>query len=111
MKRNLLVVCLCIYLLGCGSNKVPEGVLNEDKMVEMLVDIHMLEGMVSSFPIHFDSSRILYPLMERDLFEKHQVPDSVFKRSLEFYMEDIRMMDRIYARTIDSLSVIEKRGN
>jgi hypothetical protein len=80
-------------------------------MVEILVDIHMAEGLVSTFPIHYDSSRRLYPLFEKEVFKKHQVSDSVFTRSLEFYMRDAQKMDRMYARAIDSLHVIEKSGN
>ncbi len=77
-------------------------------MVEILVDIHMVEGIVSSFPIHYDSSRVLYPYLELEVFKKHSVPDSVFKSSLEYYMRDVTAMDRMYSRTIDSLHVIEK---
>lgn len=80
-------------------------------MVELLVDIHLAEGLVSTFPIHFDSSRVLYPLFEKEIFENHQVPDSVFRKSLEYYMRDAKIMDRLYARTLDSLHVIEKSGN
>lgn len=102
---------LIVWMLGaCGESRVPDGVLSEDKMVEVLIDIHMAEGYVSSFPIHYDSSRRLYPLFETEVFRKHQVPDSVFVESLVYYMRDTRLMNRIYARTIDSLSVIEKIG-
>lgn len=93
---------------SCGRNRLPEGILGEDKMVDILVDIHVAEGIVSSFPIHYDSSRILYPYLEMEVFKKHSVSDSVFKKSLEYYMRDVRKMDKLYARTIDSLHVVEK---
>nr|WP_245889490.1 DUF4296 domain-containing protein [Cecembia rubra] len=102
---------LFLVLLSCNKNKIPEGILDEDKMVELLVEIHFVEGLVSTFPVHYDSSRVLYPLFEKEIFEKHQIPDSVFRRSLEYYMRDAKTMDRLYARTIDSLHVIEKSGN
>ena len=79
-------------------------------MVMVLTDIHVAEGIVSSLPIHYDSSRILYPYFENEVFEKHSVNDSVFKASLEYYMRDLVVMDRIYTRTIDSLHVIESSG-
>ncbi|MGY6545027.1 DUF4296 domain-containing protein [Arthrospiribacter ruber] len=99
---------LLFVLISCGRERLPEGVLNEDKMVEVMIDIHLAEGLVSTFPIHYDSSRMLYPMFEKEVFKKHQVPDSVFVKSLEHYMRDARKMDRLYARTIDSLHVIEK---
>lgn len=79
-------------------------------MVEMLVDIHIAEGLVSSFPIHYDSARVIYPYLENEVFAKHQIADTVFHQSLQYYMRDAKLMDRLYARTIDSLHVIEKSG-
>lgn len=111
MKKLVILILLAITLYSCSKQRVPEGLLTEDKMVELLIDIHLAEGLVSTFPIHYDSSRTLYPLFEKEIFKKHQVPDSVFRKSLEFYMRDAKVMDRLYARTIDSLHVVEKSGN
>lgn len=76
-------------------------------MVSVLLDIQLTEGMVSAIPVPYDSSNVLYPLMEKDVFEKHGVTDSVFTRSIKFYLEDVVAMERIYARVIDSLVVKE----
>jgi hypothetical protein len=97
-----------LFIFSCGNEKTPKGILAESEMVELLIDIHMAEGYVSSFPIHYDSSAKLYPLLEKRVFDKHKVSDSVFKVSLEYYMKDVRAMSSIYDRVIDSLSVREK---
>jgi len=81
--------------------------LTEDKVVNVLIDIQLTEGMVSALPIPYDSSQVLYSLMEKDVFIKHGVEDSVFINSMIFYLEDARKMDKIYARVIDSLVVRE----
>lgn len=110
--KNLNIIFICVFfIVGCGKNRPPKGILEEDKMVEILIDIHLAEGLVSTFPIPYDSSRKLYPYLETEIFSKHQVPDSVFTLSLEYYMRDPVIMDRFYARTIDSLNVYEKVGN
>ncbi len=109
--KNYLTLAIGLLLLGsCSQKDTPSDLLNEDKMVEMLVDIHMAEGLVSSFPIHYDSARIIYPYLENEVFVKHQISDTVFYNSLQYYMRDAKMMDRLYARTIDSLIVTEKSG-
>jgi hypothetical protein len=82
-------------------------VLDEDLMVSVLIDIQLAEGKVSSFPISYDSSQVLYSLLEKDIFSKHRVTDSVFIMSMEYYLEDAEKMDRMYARVIDSLVVLE----
>jgi hypothetical protein len=78
-------------------------------MSSILVDIQLAEGKVSSLPISFDSSQVLYSLLEKDIFSKHGVTDSVFIESMEYYLESAEKMDRIYARVIDSLVVLENK--
>ncbi|TVP52181.1 MAG: DUF4296 domain-containing protein [Mongoliibacter sp.] len=111
MKKTIILILITFSFYACGNDKLPEGILSEEKMVEVMIDIHLTEGLVSTFPIHYDSSRVLYPMFEKEVFKKHQLSDSVFLKSLEYYMRDARFMDRLYARTIDSLHVIEKEGN
>jgi ATP sulfurylase len=107
VKRIFPLYLIGFLLFSCGHEKAPEGILDEDKMVTVLIDIQLTEGMVSSLPISYDSSQVLYKLMERDIFLKHQVTDSVFTKSMLYYLEDAAKMDRMYARVIDSLVVLE----
>ena len=76
-------------------------------MVAVLLDIQLTEGIVSAIPIPYDSSGNLYSLMEKEIFIKHGVSDSVFTRSMKYYLEDAVLMEKIYARIIDSLTVME----
>jgi hypothetical protein len=79
-------------------------------MVSILLEIQLSEGKVSSLPVSYDSSQVLYSLMEKDIFLKHGVIDSVFTTSMEYYLEDAEKMDWIYARVIDSLVVLENNN-
>ncbi|WP_317046698.1 DUF4296 domain-containing protein [Algoriphagus yeomjeoni] len=82
----------------------------EDKMVEVLIDIHLTEGLTSAMPVAYDSSKVLYNLLEKDVFIKHQVSDSVFTQSMLYYLRDPSEMERIYSRVVDSLMVRESSG-
>jgi ATP sulfurylase len=107
VKRILALLLFLIPLVSCDRNSPPPGILSEDEMVNVLIDIQLTEGIVSTLPIAYDSSHVLYSLLEKDVFEKHAVQDSVFTKSLLFYLEDAAKMDRIYSRVIDSLSAHE----
>jgi len=115
VKRILVAFLFSIFSFSCDSDRTPSGLLSEDELVNVLIDIHLTEGMVSALPIPYDSSQALYTLMEKDVFIKHGVEDSVFFNSMIFYLEDASKMDRIYARVIDSLvvreSVPDKKGD
>jgi len=94
-------------MAGCEENSKPKNLLSEEEMVNVLIDIHLTEGIASSLPIAYDSSQILYFLLEKEVFVKHQVEDSVFTKSMIYYLQDPAIMDRIYTRVVDSLVVRE----
>ncbi len=110
MIRYWISILTVILFWACSDEGTPLGILPEDQMVVILKDIHMTEGKVSALPIPYDSSQTLYKLLEKEVFLKHEVSDSVFTQSMRFYLEDPVKMDRIYARLIDSLTVLESNN-
>ena len=96
-------------LLSCAREKRPEGILNEEEMVKVLIEIHLTEGFVQALPIPYDSSKKLYPVLEKEIFEKHEISDSLYLQSLQYYLRDAIKMEELYARTIDSLTLYEKK--
>ncbi|MFT4855034.1 MAG: PBP1b-binding outer membrane lipoprotein LpoB [Algoriphagus sp.] len=111
MRRLVLISFLILLLVGCASEKQPKGVLSEDKMVEVLIDIQLTEGIAGAMPISYDSSQVLYRLLERDVFLKHAVVDSVFTKSMIYYLQYPGKIDAIYARVVDSLSLRQSTEN
>lgn len=107
MKRIIAFFLFSVLLISCDNSEAPAGILSEDQMVNVLIDIQLTEGMVSAIPIPYDSSQSLYTLMEKEIFLKHGIQDSVFINSMLFYLEDAKKMDQIYTRVIDSLVVRE----
>jgi len=80
-------------------------------MVEVLIDIQLTEGIAGAMPISYDSSQVLYRLLEREVFLKHQVQDSVFTQSMVYYLQYPDKLDAIYARVVDSLSLKQASEN
>jgi hypothetical protein len=111
VKKKIILVLAIGALYACSQDAPPKGLLSQDKIVEVLVDIHMAEGLASSLPIPFDSSRKIYPILEEEVFLKHNLPDSVFMESFQYYLRDAKVMEEIYSRTIDSLTIKEKTGD
>ncbi|WP_339866246.1 DUF4296 domain-containing protein [uncultured Algoriphagus sp.] len=107
MKRFLILSFCILSLLSCNSGNKPDGLLPQDKMVEVLIDIHLTEGLTSALPVAYDSSKVLYSLLEKEVFIKHEVSDSVFTQSMMYYLRDPDEMERIYSRVVDSLVVKE----
>jgi hypothetical protein len=111
VRRLVLLSFLTLLLVGCASEKQPKGILPEDKMVEVLIDIQLTEGIAGAMPISYDSSQVLYKLLEREVFLKHEVEDSVFTQSMIYYLQYPSKIDAIYARVVDSLSLKQSTEN
>ena len=81
MNRIIAAFLFSVLLVSCDSGAAPSGILSEDQMVNILIDIQLTEGMVSAIPIPYDSSQILYSLMEKDVFFKNGVQGSIFGKN------------------------------
>ena len=76
MKRFLIFGFFIITLISCVSDHEPERYLSHDKLVEVLMDIHLTEACVEKMPFSKDSLKVLYKLLEKDVFLKHELSDS-----------------------------------
>ena len=110
MNKAILTFLLLLSCFSCTESTSSQGVLSEDQMVAILIDIQLTEGKASTLPITFDSSQVLYSLMEEEVFRKHGVSDSLFTKSMLYYLEDAGKMDQLYTRVIDSLVVLENNS-
>lgn len=97
-------------LFACSKeSKKPAGVLGRDQMVKVLSDVYIAEQKVATLALGIDSSQQLFAAMRHRVFEKTGVPDSVFKKSMDYYMEHPKELEQIYAILIDSLQLREQR--
>lgn len=108
MKRFLIFGFFIFTVVSCVSDNEPEGYLSQDKMVEVLIDIHITEALVEKMPFSNDSLNVLYKVLEKDVFLKHEVSDSVFTENMLYYLRDVAEMERIYSRVYDSLDLTDK---
>jgi hypothetical protein len=103
-------------LLGLlGSCAIPEEVkppaqlLPKEKMVSLLVQLHILEARVEASRLSPDSARALFQAQKKDLLWKNDVSeaDSILQRSYRYYAVNNKDMDEIYKAVIDSLELRE----
>jgi hypothetical protein len=99
-----------IVFLACQPpDKKPAGILTHEEMVKVMAEIYINEEKVSRLGLSADSAVQLFQLMKVSIFETTGVPDSVFKKSLDYYMDRPMETDRIYSVLIDSLQLREQR--
>ena len=96
-------------LAGCARPEEvapPPQLLSKEKMVSLLVQLHLLEARVESSRLPTDSARALFQTQERNLLWQNNVSetDSVLPRSYRYYAINRKDMEEIYAAVVDSLA-------
>jgi hypothetical protein len=82
----------------------PQPLLPKDKMVSLLVAIHLTEARVESSGLTPDSARALYLQLHKNILWRNEVTDTVFQRSYRYYAIHEKDLDDIYTLVIDSLN-------
>lgn len=107
MIRKFLCFCL-IIAAACGDgDEVPAGILSEDKMTGILIDVYITEAKLNNYQPRLprDSSEIVFTVMKQDIFDEYNTVDSVFMESMRWYFERPERLERIYSRLTDSLNL------
>jgi len=100
---------LLLLLTACAeSPKPPAGTLDKDRMINILIDIHVAEARAGGAALRSqDSSTVYYKVLEAEVFKKHGVDSTTYYNSYRYYMNNLKQMDQIYAAVVDSLSLRE----
>jgi hypothetical protein len=110
MLRYLLI--LAVFFTACkGKEAAPEGILSEEQMVDQLTEYYIVEDKVVQLGIPADSAAKVMDIMTEKLESKTGIKDSVFRRSLEYYILDPKKLERIYSALVDSLNLMEQRSS
>ncbi|WMJ74801.1 DUF4296 domain-containing protein [Cytophagaceae bacterium ABcell3] len=110
MKKAFFILITAL-LAACASPEKPgENILTEDQMVDILLDIHTKEALVKTQNFPNDSAKAIYRRLEQDVFKKHDISRKQYEESYGFYLRNVKLLDGIYARLVDSLSLREGKG-
>ncbi|TAH14760.1 MAG: DUF4296 domain-containing protein [Runella slithyformis] len=103
-----LFVIHFLFLTACTQEeKVPEGTLSEQKMSQIMVEIHLIEARVSRLSlVSIDSTTLVTEQLKKAMFKKLQVDTAAFNRSYKFYATNPELLQRIYEPVVKHL---EKR--
>ena len=79
--------------------------MNKEAMVSYLVDLHLAEAGVSNLRLPPDTSEYIFKAFEVELLEKHNISDSTFLLSYNYYLEHPDELQEIYTAVVDSISL------
>jgi Domain of unknown function (DUF4296) len=107
------VPSLLFLLLMSGScadkDRLPDGIMTREEMVSVMSELYLSEQKINAIGVKRDSLRQIYSEVESELFERAGTTDSLFKRSMNYYLDRPRLMEGLYTSLIDSLNLKEQR--
>jgi hypothetical protein len=104
----LLPLVMC-FLISCRKTRTPEGILTKPEMVKALMDIYMDEEKTSRLGLVKDSSEKVFEALKIRSFEKLNLTDTAFRRSIVYYSDRPKELEMIYSALVDSLQLREQR--
>jgi hypothetical protein len=110
VKKRLYLFLLSLVMLACApKTEAPADLVSEDKMTSVLLDIHLAEARIGRTITQYDTSRMVFKNVQKDILKKYSLTDSSFRHSYDYYLENPALLDKIYEKILDSLSLQEAK--
>lgn len=106
MKSNIRVLILFVFVLLSACNRIPKEVLSEEKMSDVLFDIHLSEGTfdVYQFSKYSDAKKHYY----KCLLDKQGISLAQFDTSVSWYSNHLDAYERVYENVLQKLKARQK---
>jgi hypothetical protein len=101
-----LTILLCVW--GCKRQKVPEGVLTEPQMVNLLIEMYLAEERIARLTVSYDSVSLLIPVFRNKVYMDVGITEEDYRKSMAYYMAMPKRLEYIYSAVVDSLSLREQ---
>ena len=112
MSFRFLLILTFFLIFSCKNNDYENDLyLPKDKMINILIEIHLLEEKVNQLNYSEDSLRNIYELFEKEIFKNYDVSDEEYRKSYSYYFFDPKQLDEIYQSVIDSLNIYNQSIN
>ncbi len=104
--RQFTIIVSILLIFAACSNR-PKGVLAQEDMVNLLTDMHKLDGVLIERGIMFsnDSTKTKY---YNFVFSKYEITKANFDSSLVWYTKNPQEFNNVYNKVLINLSLQEK---
>ncbi|WP_240676207.1 DUF4296 domain-containing protein [Botryobacter ruber] len=107
--KKLFYILFCFSLAGCSDPEPqkPANLLRQEKMVQILADIHTVEAQVERAILYPDTALMTFNHYQEEVLEKHDVTNEEFRTTYRYYLRNLDEMNKLYEVVIDTLSLRE----
>ena len=92
-----IIISICFYACKPG---IPKDIIQPDKMQQVLIDIHLVDGYISTLP-GIDTAKKVGSSYYKGVYDKFEIDSALYNNSLDYYYKHPDVMKKMY----DSISV------
>jgi hypothetical protein len=107
MKRLLALFSVLIFLGSCMRKETPAGLLEREKMIAVLTDVHLVEG-YSGLVMEADTMKQVLADYMNLVYKKHQTDSLQFRKSLRYYSSEPKELKMMYDEVLRKLESQQK---
>lgn len=110
MKRAIVALLYCTVLISCGEapkDVLPDNVLPAEKMVAVLIDIHLVEAHMSRNTFHPDKIAVESPAPNIDVLKKNAITRQQYDESFNYYTQHPKQLVKIYELVLNDFSKMQ----
>lgn len=105
LSRLVRILALTLILFtACAEEEVPIP-LSEEKMIDVLIDLHMAESMIEKLPLS-DRDTVGH-VYYRMIYREHGISEAEFDESIAILREDPKRLNALYEQILEKLNVLE----
>lgn len=106
--KKIICIGIALLMVACaGEKKVPEGMIPENEMVNILLDIHLMESQIEARRyLSRDSMQVAYMKEQASLFKKHKIDSAQYYKSYDYYFTEMSHMKDIYTKVAERMKVL-----
>jgi len=105
--RRLICVLMAIVALASCKQKMPPNIIAPDKMQEILYDIHVTDGYISTIPMP-DSSKKIAASYYKGIYKKFGTDSARYVQSMNYYYKHPQDLDKMYKNIAQRLAKQQK---
>jgi len=98
-------------LISCTgkTNSVPSRIIPKDKMVDVLVDIHLAEAAADNHGFTKLEINLIMASKYDTVFQKHEITYEQFTSSYSYYMNHPDELSDIYSEVVNKLTTMASK--
>ena len=110
MKKIATILCIT-FLYACSSIEdrvdIPDTVLSQEKMAEVMVDIHLLEAALNVSSFSRDQVVVNNINPNSDILKKNNITKKQYNESFDFYSKNPLLLAEVYQLVLNNLSKMQ----